>query len=928
MENYKLVLKEKIEDIKSEGYVFEHKSGAKVIFIDNTDENRVFSVCFKTLPENNTGVPHIMEHSVLCGSEKYRVKDPFNELDKGSINTYLNAITFYDKTLFPVASTNEKDFRNLMEVYLDGVFFPLIYERKGIFLQEGWHKEKDGINGVVYNEMLGAFSQPEEKLDFKIKEELFQNTKYKYYSGGVPEDIPKLSYEEFLDFHRRYYHPANSIIYVYGKNDLKEILNYLDTALSRFEYREIKNEYIKQEKPKNNKPVEISYEEDKSILEVAFIGAFAYEYEKITALNILCDALFNSEAAPIKRKLIDSGLCTDVEGYVDEDLYQSMIIISLQGSEEKNTDRFKMILENALKEIYEKGIDEKLLKGCLLNEKFYIAEGDFGYKPKGLFYNLRLLQGFVYGEESFKNLSFKALFEKAEKCNYMELLKEFFIDNKSFVYGILKNGEAKAENEICLTIENNEKEFLEYQSLEDRKEDIENIPSINLKEIGEEPFIIKGLEENENMVYCKPENEDIVYATLVLDTSKIPFELKKYLGIFRYLIGRLETENYSVEEINNEVNYYFGGFEAYFSSYYLRDNSFMTSLNFSVKALKENSDKIFEILEEVIFKTKFEDIEKIYNKLKEFKNKIEDSFYNSATNTSVLRCLSYFNDLNRYNEEIRGISFYDFLSELLDKGKNEEIINKISELKKYLFRQENLTFSLCCGEDIKKKLQKNYLSFKECFSKDKGSLFLIKAINKSLNEGFVLNGDVNYNIMGADYAKSGFSFNGRLQVINKIIETDYLWNKVRVENGAYGSALSIRRNGVLFFSSYRDPSIKATFEIYKKTSQYLKSLKLRESEIKKYIIGTINVLDKPIKDNSLCELALFRYFSGIGYEQLKRERIEVLSFNNMDILEAEEMFSRIFKADNQCYLCSIGNEKMIKKAEDSFNNVRNIIQRR
>lgn len=923
MENYKLILKEKLEDIKAEGYLFEHKSGAKVIFISNDDENRVFSACFRTLPKDNTGLPHIMEHSVLCGSKKYRIKDPFNELDKGSINTYLNAITFIDKTLYPIASTNEKDFRNLMEVYLDAVFFPLIYERKGIFLQEGWHKEKDGINGVVYNEMLGAFSEPEEKLDFKIKEELYQDTEYKYNSGGVPENIPELSYEKFLDFHKEYYHPANAVLYVYGKNDLEEILSYIDRDyLSYFEHKDIKNEYKKQEKLKENKTIEISYDEDKSVLGVSYIGPLAYEYDKITALGILCDALFNTEAAPVKRRLIDSGLCTDVDGYVDEDLYQSMINIRLQGSKEKNVDRFKEILNEAFREVYEKGLDEKLLKGCILNERFYIAEGDFGYKPKGLFYNLRILQGFIYGEESFENLKFKDIFKRVQEYDYKALLKEMLIDNDKKVYGILKKGSENAEKEIGKDIKCNEEEFFEYQRLEDKQEDIEKIPSITLKEISEEPNEF-NYEAKDGVIYTKPKNDDITYVNVVIDTSYVPRELKKYLGIFRYLLGRLDTENYTTEELNNEINYYFGDFETNFSTYYLKNNGFMTSLNFSIKALKENSEKIFEILEEVVFRTKFSDVNKIYNKLKEFKNKIEDSFYSSASSKATLRCLSYFNELNSYNEELRGISFYDFLCKVLDN--KEDIIEKMNSVKDYLFRKDNLTFSFSCDKDSREKVLNYYQSFKNNFSSEKNSdIYLIDKNNGIINEGFILNGDVNYNIMGANYAKNGFSFSGKLQVINKIIATDYLWNKVRVENGAYGSDLSIRRNGILFFSSYRDPSVKNTFEIYKNTYKYLDSLKLRDSEIKKYIIGKINVLDKPIKDNSLCEIGLFRYFSGIDHKLLKKERAELLSFNNSDIKNACELFSML---ENEYYYCSIGNEKAIKNDKQCFNNIRRIIQK-
>lgn len=925
MKNYKLKLKEKIDDIQGQGFIYEHKSGAKVIYIENDDENRVFSVCIKTLPKDNTGLAHIMEHCVLCGSEKFRVKDPFNELDKGSINTYLNAITFYDKTLFPVASTNEKDFYNLMEVYLDGVFFPLIYEREGIFLQEGWHKEKNGINGVVYNEMLGAFSEPEEILDFKLREALFSDTDYKYYSGGVPGNIPELKYEKFLDFHRNYYHPSNSIIYVYGKNNMEKCLDFLDREfLSRFERKEIKTEYKEQSGFDKEKNIEVYCREEESILGAVFVTGLSKDYINVAEMSVLCDVLFNLDSSPVKNALIKSGICTNVYAYTDEDMYQSIIAVKIQGSKEKDTDKFRKIITESLNDICESGLNERLVKGCILNESFYLAEGDFGYKPKGLFYNLRLLQGFMYGREDFENLKFKKIYDKVREADFTALIREKLIENKCCVYGISKNTAKEVRLPKFDKIKPNEDKFSEYQAMSDKREDIEKIPHILLSEIGREPFKLNSEALNGGRVIFNPIiKSDISYFNLVIDTKGVPFELKKYLGIFRYLLGKVDTEKYNAAELNNEINYYFGDFDAYFSSYYLNGTrDFMTSINISVKALNENKEKIFEIIREIIFKSRFSDSAKIEEKLKELKNETEDNFYASGVSVAALRCLSYFNDMSRYSENIRGIEFYDFLCTILEKGCYNELEESLLKLRGFLLKKENVFLSLSGVKASADKLIKDFDLFCRELADEKNTEdFLIYDGNGIINEGFVLSGDVSCNVMAADYFKAGFDFSGKLQVLNKIVSSQYLWNKVRGENGAYGADLSIRRNGTLFFSSFRDPRIENTYKIYEKTFDFLNEADFTQRDIKNYIIGTINILDRPVKDNMLSEISLFRHFSGIGFDVLKKEREEILSFEKENIKELSEIFREILK---DSFFCSIGRKDDIYSSEKYFENIRKI----
>ncbi len=922
--NYKFILNESLDDIKSEGYFFEHKSGAKLIYIDNDDENRVFSVCFKTMPKDNTGAAHIMEHCVLCGSENFRLKDPFNELDKGSLNTYLNALTFSDKTLFPIASTNEKEFYKLMNVYLDAVFFPLIYERKGIFLQEGWHKTKNGINGVVYNEMLGALSDPEELLELKITQKLFKDTDYRYCSAGMPEDIPKLSYESFLDFHKKYYHPSNSIIYLYGKNDMKKCLDFIDGFLSKFEFKPIKTEYKHQEPFYEPQTIEICYDGEENIIEVGFASFFSYDFVKSEAINVLCSALFNSEASPIRQALLNSGICEDVQAYTDEDMYMGVLFIKFCGVKCENAEVLREALTKALNDVYSKGINKKLLDGCILNEKFYFSEADFGHKPKGLFYNLRILQSFAYGKENFDGLKFSSIFEKIEKIDYISLLKESVADNKHCVYAVLKKGETSQKSENFDFIEYNENEFLDYQNIEDDKYNIRKISPIMLSDIDPNPIKLESsVLDNGGIIFNTIKNDEIIYVNFALDTSCIPFELKKYIGIYIYLLGKMNTLNYSYEELNNDINYYFGGFDIYSSLYNLKESgSFLPVVNFSVKAFKNNGDKIFSVIKEIIFESDFFDLNRMKLLLRELKSRIEESFYTDGSFFAGLRCCSYFDISSRYEENIKGMEFYWFLCDILSQESFEETAQCLLSLKNCLLKKDNIFLSFSSALNEEKNILNNYKAFCGCFCDEEvKNKYLCINENKYLNEAFILKSSVNYNIMAADYFKSGIKYNGKLIPINKIIASDYLWNKVRAENGAYGSNLSIKRNGIMLFSSYRDPKLENTFIIYERAFDYLSRLKLEKTELNKYIIGTINILDKPIKDNMINEIAMFRYFLGISYEQLKKEREEVLSFKNEDIKELSVVLN---EALSKNFVCSLAQKDNIKTAENRFCRIKSL----
>ena len=472
LQAYELVESRKIKDIQSEGILLRHKkTGARVALLSNDDENKVFAVGFRTPPENSTGVPHIIEHSVLCGSKEFPVKDPFVELVKGSLNTFLNAMTYSDKTVYPVASCNDKDFQNLMHVYLDAVFYPNIYQEKKIFMQEGWHYEMEDLdspltyNGVVYNEMKGAFSSPDEVNDREMMNSLFPDTIYGVESGGDPKVIPELTYEQFLDFHRRYYHPSNSYIYLYGNMDMAEKLEWIDEHyLSKFDRLEI-DSTIKMQKA-FDKPVTIHKEypimegeslDNNTYLSYNIVVGTALDKELCFAMQILENALGSASAAPLKLALIHKNIGTEVYTEYSNGIYQPIFSIVAKNANENQKDEFVATIEDELKRLVKEGIDKKSLLAGLNYYEFKYREADFGSYPKGLMYGIWMLESWLYNDNMpFDMLEtvevLKDLKAKIDTDYFEQLIEKYLIQNnhKSILVVSPKEGlTAKTEQELA-----------------------------------------------------------------------------------------------------------------------------------------------------------------------------------------------------------------------------------------------------------------------------------------------------------------------------------------------------------------------------------------------------------------------------------------------------------------------------------------------
>lgn len=919
--------KENLNDISSEGFIYKHKSGAKLIFVKNDDDNRVFSVTFKTLPQNNKGTAHIMEHSVLCGSKKYPVKDPFNELEKGSLNTYLNAMTFEDKTMYPVGSTNEKDFINLMNVYLDAVFFPLIYDRKGIFLQEGHHCEKERINGVVYNEMRGVFSSPDRIIDFKVNEKLFENTEYRFYSGGVPEFIPELTYEEFLCFHKKYYHPANSIIYLYGDLDIKKYLEIIDRDyLSKFELRDFEIEYSVQEDFDEIKNLEIGYEvsneEDKNYFECGAIIGNGEDFKLSFAFDILTEILLETEASPLKKALIENEIGNNVYGGFDDGMFQTAFSVTVEKTKCSDLEKFKRVYFNSLAEIVEKGLDKKLIDSCINRYKFYFKEEDFGYKPKGLFYNILIIKSFIYGEGNFDGVKFDELFEFVENVNFDELIKKYLLENKNYVFAIMKPENKKViKNETF----DDDLEFEEYKKIQDLEEDVKKIPVLDISDIEKKAKNIDILEDNikgANIIYSKISDDDIVYLNLLFDTRMFDVEDLKFINILRYLFGKTDTQNYDYQKLANELNFYFGGFSARFESYGF-DDDFLPVLSVNMKFLNGNLENVFKLIREVVFSSVFEK-NRVIELLTKYKIIFERAFVNSGNIYAIYRGMSYLSEKERYSQKVNGIDFYEYLKTLVQNF-DEMIFDLTENLKRVfenIFNRDALTIGLVCSEKnyalVCEKLEALYRDLPKCSAQKR----IFKIDNQIVDEGFIIQSDVQYNALVSRLFGKEKKFDGRLLVLEKIIESDYLWNKIRLEGGAYGGSCGFNRRGFVYFTSFRDPNVFETFEAYKKIPEYLENLKLSDRELQKYIIGTVSRLDRPTKISEIMNLILNRTLSKITDEQRQKEREAVLSIGKSFL--TGEAYELVQKSLSNSHICSFGNENSLKRTKKLFKIIKNI----
>lgn len=955
-----LTAKEYIEDINSDVYLFNHeKSGARLIYVSNDDKNRVFFTTFKTPPENHKGTAHIMEHSVLCGSEKYRVKDPFNELAKGSLNTYLNALTYADKTVYPIGSTNEKDFENLMNVYIDAVFNPLIYERKEIFLQEGWHyefnedKTKLKYTGVVYNEMKGAFSDPERILAGTISESLFSNSPYKYESGGDPEYIPQLTYNEFIDFHKKYYHPSNSYIYLYGHMNIEKHLKYIDEEyLSKYEKTscipEIKedNSYIKNNVYSDTYSAQS--DDEGSYIAYNIVTGKSDNPLHTLSMDILSYILFETNDSAIKRKLVDSGIAEDIEGWYDSSTYETVLSIVGKNCDLKRKDEFKNIILSELKRISDEGIDRDVIKSSLNVFEFHMREENYGYKPKGLAYGLKAMKVWLHNENPFDGFYrwkyMDKIREESEKGYFENIIKDCLIDNEHSSLVVVspeigKQAEIDKKtdeklDEILSKMSDDEKNQIikeneslrEYQNRTDTKQNLESIPVIEIDEIEKsiEKIDSRIIDTECGVLHFTPyDTNKIVYSQIVFDTRNVPENLIEYAGLLTDIMGKMGTKKYSFRKLPTEINMYTGDVSLSFDIYTRNKEDYTPVVSLNGKAIKDNMSKMFELFDEIVFNTVFDNKDDFKNVIKAEKLNLENKILNNAHMVSSIKALSHFADNSIYKDRTSGIAYYKFLCDIEKRIENDfdNIIENIKETYKHIFNKNNVIAAFETDEKYISEYKENFENFVSKLPDYKFDIVKYD-FDKSINsEAFTTGGKIVYDAKATNYKDYGYTYSGDMNVLKTIINLEYLWNVVRVQGGAYGSGCQILKNGNVYCYSYRDPNIKETLDAFDNIGEFISNFNADEREMKKYIIGTINNFDRPKSMAERADISFAAYMCNISDDIRQKERDGILSADIEKIRSYGAMFDKIMKKSS---ICVIGNESKINENKNIFEKITDI----
>ena len=950
---FKLIKTENVDDINSLCHVFMHeKSGARLFYAQNDDKNKVFFISFKTPPENDCGTAHIMEHSVLCGSEKYPLKDPFNELEKGSLNTYLNALTYSDKTMYPVASVNDKDFDNLVRVYADAVFKPNVLKEEKIFKQEGWHYELESAqgeikyNGVVFNEMKGALSQPERVLENCASRSLFGFTPYGYESGGDPDKITDLTYQGFKDFYNKYYYPSNSYIYLYGDMDIEKYLKFLDEEYL-CNYKKSEQEIIINEVNKPYKEYDEALysviERDKDLKDSYF--SLNYCTGKSTdillqfGMEILSYILFETNGSPVKKAAVESGLCGDLEGWFDNSTYQ--MTLNIVGKKCRYEDRFKFkdLITEKLKELAQNGIDKNHAVSAINYIEFLLREADFGYKPKGLAYGMRMMYGYLHGKDPVESIKMWKYFDEirnnVDNGFFENLIKEYLINNSHFSYTVIKAQEGlqaeidrRTEAELkkfkeSLSHEQIEKlikdteELKEYQDQEESEENLNKIPFISVNEVEKKSEPLNSA-EYENGISVFDDTNSIEYIKIMFDLNCLPQDMIPYAGLLAKVLCKIDTKKYSYEALPSEMDMNTGGIYSTVDIYESPDG-LRPVLAINGKALERNRQKLFELFEEIMVNSDFTKVESLKKIIRELIMRNETVISENGHSYSVLRALSYIRPASAYKEMVKGIAFNDFV---IKAEKNiEYTAQKLLETYKAVITKDN--FVLCTLWD-KKNNEKSidlYSKLNKILPEGKKDRFKFDFASKIFKEAVTNSSKIVYNAKGADFALLRHSYSGAMNVVRNIINTEYLWNQVRVKNGAYGAGCAMLRNGSIYAYSYRDPNTVKTFEAYNMTGNFLRQA-CGNIDIDKFILGAINDIDRPKSCSDKIETAALRYMQKISPDMVQKSRDEILSAGSKDILLCADIFD---DAMNNAASVTIGSKSIIENSGSYYDTIRNLI---
>lgn len=830
MYGFSLVKKEHIDEISSEVFLYKHTCGARLVFAQNDDENRVIMPVFKTLPENDKGTAHIVEHCTLCGSESYRLKDPFNVLEKGSIYTYLNAITYEDKTVYPVASTDEEELKKMTEVYADALFKPLLTENEGIFQQEGVYRDENGISGVVLNEMKGAFASESKKLLHSLRSVLYKNCNYRYYSGGIPDKIPELTYNEFKRFYTDRYTGANCVIYVYGKVDIE----YYMKLFARY-FKSAKECDIDESVRVNNTDEPVAVKAGNTAVGMCgalFACASVDNYLECILLSVLCEVLIAGDNSILRQTLVDSGIAIKIGGGYDDSAKATKLYIYAEGAD---FCKFKNSLQNTFKELVEYGIPQDKISAAINRLKFYIKEKDFGYKPTGLFFGLELMKGLLYGNNSFEPLKISGMLDAAKSADYSALIKKYLL-NKG-VYGYTVNENPKMDK-INMPI--NYKPLKSFQSQTDSREMLDRVPPKSLKSIVPKPIWF-DYDFDSGCLFTLDNKSEIVYLDLVypleFDVINISFA-SLYCNIALYM------DTWLLEQ----AEFYFGKFYAK-ADIIDKDGLVIPVISLKTSFLRENTNKCIQIIKAFTGGIRFNDNKKVSRLISGEKAIMQENFSTSGNRYAIIRALAAVSPSFALKDKLSGVNMYNLLCSDMCFGRE---LHKISH-----YIRNTKPLAVLRGNSSDRRVVCNSFNLTNTVPK-------AHTVNtKPVNSGGFITGD---SVSNSALALKLPFYNGTMELVSVIAERSYIWDKIRLEGGAYGGGCAFLRNGTMYMYSYRDPRVKETIELFKNIGKYLYELNLTSIEFERFKIGAVSKVLKPVKSKTVNAVVLTQLLLERTYE--------------------------------------------------------------
>ncbi|MCI1247943.1 MAG: insulinase family protein [Megasphaera sp.] len=949
-----------VKELNSQAYEMHHvRSGAKVLYIQNHDDNKVFSISFRTTPSDSTGVPHICEHSTLCGSRKFPLKEPFVELVKGSLNTFLNAMTFPDKTMYPVASRNAVDFKNLMDVYLDAVFFPKMLTDPEVLMQEGWHYELDSADdplmysGVVYNEMKGVYSSPDAYLERRTMDHLFPDTTYGVESGGYPDDIPQLTQKNFIAFHKKYYHPSNSYIFLYGDMDIDDTLQFInDEYLSKFTAEHIDSAIGRQRCPGSvvqTYPYGVASgdkTEHKTLHGLTYVIDDALDPTLALAIKVLTYVLLQSPAAPLKKALVDAGVGKDISGEFQDGILQPIWSITVNGSDEDKKDKILPIVRQVLTDMAEKGIDRTLLTGALNRTEFTLREADFFGRPKGLIYGIRCMDTWLYDKDPLLTLAYeqslKTLRDGLKTTYYEDIIRKYILDNPYYALislvpqpGMTEQhdqaladklaahkaalSDAEIQQIIAAT-----KALKKRQATPDTPEALMTIPTLSRQDLEKQAENVPMEETDCSGVHvcCVPDfTNGITYVNAYFDLHGIAAEDVPYIYLLSDILGDIDTKDHTYGELAALIDLYSGGIDYAVSAYSDRTDNKKYTPVFKIKAkgLTKNLGQIMDLLRDISLGTVFTNTARLIELIEEIKAGMDMDAFRRGHTIVMHRVMSYVSPVEEFCDAGE-LSYYQFVSSIAAAIRTDAVgtAGRLADVMAQIFTKAALTVEITGDDDDRKKALSLLPQWTDALPVGTVSTVLCQLPMSKKNEGIMTSGTVQYVAKGGNFRMHGFDYTGALMVLDTILQYGYLWTKIRVQGGAYGAFTKFYDNGDMVFCSYRDPNLGHTVQAYDQLAAYLEQFDVSDREMTKYVIGTLSRIDIPLTPSLRGDKAMNRYFTGTTQAAAQHRRDQLLATTAADIRALAPLVGSVMKDNN---LCVMGSEGKIREESKLFDQL-------